>query len=801
MRELRVEELRWRCPPASFSFRTTADVRPLRGFVGQKLALAALRTGIEIRRPGYHVFVAGPPASGRTALIRESLRRFMPALPAARDRVYVNNFAAPYRPRLLQFPPGKGEAFVAALDDLINVVRDKVGRLTQEEAQHGRLVRLRNRFERRRQRIRNAFERRAKHDGFVVGQVRSHDGMRPDLLYVFEQKPLAMNELEELATAGKIPAAKLTTIGRSYEARMIEFNTALSALNRIDQEYTRELDAFERMRIGAWLRAMPERLARSYPFPGVAEHARHLRDAILNRLHVFRPRPHDGMAEGEERDRFREYRGNLLFSRPNPKEPPVVFERFPSFSNLFGFIERPGSDDGGGFCDFLDIRPGSLLQADQGFLVVAIADVLQSGTLWHALKNVLRTGSLPIHGPEAPAAPGPVLKPDPIPIDAKVILTGEPYIFDILSDIDAEFRNTFKIRVDLDGDFPLTPRLLRREFPAFLARVTAQEKLLPVNKAAVAIVAEHGVRLAGRNDKFTASLGKLIDLVREADWCARRERAGVIGAKHIRAAVDQAVQRLNLPERRLHEAILNGSILIQTKGKRVGQINGLAVYDMGDYAFGRPSRITVETSMGRSGIINIEREAGMSGGSHDKGIHILTGYLRSRFAQRRPLSLTASVCFEQSYSAVDGDSASSTEVYAILSSLSRLPIRQDIAVTGSVNQKGEVQAIGDVNEKVEGFFEVIRVGRPSGKEGVIIPTKNVADLMLKPEVVEAVRKGRFHIWAVETVEQGIELLTGVKAGRRLANGSWTPGSVFDRVDRRLEELVRGLRHYPLGTMD
>ncbi len=796
MRELKAEKLRWQCAPTTFDFRTTAAVKPLRGVMGQDAAFKALRTGLEIRKPGYNVFVSGPETSGRMTLIRECLKRNLPSLPPAKDRVYVNNFHAPFRPTLLELPPGRGEAFCAVLDDLIKDVREHVAQFAQEESPRSRLTSLRNRFERRRNRIRNAFEQRAKRDGFVVGQVRTHDGgVRPDLLYVFENRPVSMTELDDLVMAGKMPTSTMAKIGRIYETRLTEFNRALAQITAIDQEFARELAALEQRRIGQWLRTMPAAIAKAFPYPGVAEYMAQLKEGIINRLHLFRQRPHDGNPETEERDRFREFRGNLLFSRPENRKPPVVIEKHPSFSNLFGFIERPSGEDGTGYSDFMDVRPGSILEADQGFLILNFSDVLQSPQLWIALKNVLKHGVLAIQEPEAPSNPGSGPKPEPIPVDVKVILVGEPYIFDIIYDVDPDFRNTFKVRVDLEPEIPLTQSILKRKFPAFLARVCKKEKLLPLNRQAVAVAAEYGVRLGGRSDKLTASLGKLADLIREADWCARAQGNRVVKAQDVETAIEQSVARVNAAERRLDEAIVTGSILIQTTGKRVGQINGLAVYDLGDYSFGRPSRITVETSVGRRGIINIERESGMSGGSHDKGVHILTGYLRSRFAQKRPLSLTASVCFEQSYSAIDGDSASSTEVYAILSSLSGLPIRQDVAVTGSVNQKGEIQAIGNVNEKIEGFYEVVQSGRATGKEGVIIPARNLPDLMLRNEVVQAVKKGRFHIWPVRTVEEGIEILTGVKAGRRRANGSWSPNSVFDRVDRRLEELARGLKNY------
>ena len=795
MRELKAEELRWRCSPEEFDFRTTAQVEPLKGIVGQDVALKALRTGIEIRKPGYNIFVAGPKTAGRMALVRECLAHGLPKLPPPPDRVYVNNFQAPYRPILLEFPPGRGAAFTDALDDLIADVREKVFQLAQEDGPVSRLTALRNKFERRREKLRASFEKRAKRDGFVVGQVRTHDGVRPDLLYLYGQKPISMAELEELVSKGELPASKLTDIGRNYEARMHEFSRTLVQITKLDNEYAGKLSEFERTKVGKWLRDMPKKLYRAFPQPGVEAYLRQLKDAIVEKVHLFRMRPHDGTPEGEERDRFREFRGNLLFTAGDRKTRRVVFEDHPSLSSLLGFIERPSGDDGGGYSDFLDIRPGSLLEADRGFIVLNFSDLFQSQTLWGVLKNVIRTGSIAIPEPEGSSAPGCGLKPDPIPVDVKVILVGEPYAFDMVYDLDPDFRNSFKIRVDLEPDFPLTRTFLRRKFPAFLSKVCSEEDLLPLNREATAATAEYGVRLAGRTGKFTASLGKIADMIREADLCARRKKKKVIRAADIEEALSHSVERVNAVERRLTEAIVNGSIMIQTKGRRVGQINGLAVYDLGDYAFCRPSRITVETSVGQAGIINIERESGMSGGSHDKGVHILTGYLRSRFAQRRPLSLTASICFEQSYSAIDGDSASSTEVYAILSSLSGLPIRQDIAVTGSVNQKGEIQAIGCVNEKIEGFYDVVKAGRRTGREGVIIPFNNVPELMLRPDIVRDVRRGKFHIWPVKTVEEGIEILTGVKAGKRRKNGTWTPGSVFDRVDKRLEELVRGLKSY------
>ncbi|HLU46553.1 MAG TPA: Lon-insertion domain-containing protein, partial [Planctomycetota bacterium] len=400
--------------------------------------------------------------------------------------------------------------------------------------------------------------------------------------------------------------------------------------------------------------------------------------------------------------------------------------------------------------------------------------------------------------PSAPARTG-IIKPEPIPTRVKVVLVGDYHLYDYLFENDPDFQEIFKIRSDFQLETDLTPRLLKSDFPGFVAEICRDEGLAPVNAAGLARLAEYGVRQAGRRGKITAQSTILADVLREAHFWSAQSRKRTISADEIDRAIREAIDRVNLLERKIAEMIADGTILISLTGSRVGQVNGLAIYDMGDYAFGKPSRITCETSVGQGGILNIERESGFSGRSHDKGVQILGGYLRACFAQERPLSLTASICFEQSYSGIDGDSASATEMYAILSSLSNLPIRQDIAVTGSVNQKGDMQPIGGVNEKIEGFFDCVRAARPTGQEGVIIPRANVDDLMLRRDVVAAVEKGTFHIYAIDTVSEGIEILTGIPAGKRRKDGSYPPGCVYSRVEARLEELANHLRRFEVSS--
>jgi lon-related putative ATP-dependent protease len=526
-------------------------------------------------------------------------------------------------------------------------------------------------------------------------------------------------------------------------------------------------------------RELPELAARSAPGPA-AEHLERLGRAIVELEGRFTP----------------EELGVNLISQPSRRSPPVVFSTSVNIGTLFGMVDRQRSHDAARLLPFphASIRAGAIVEASGGVLVVDAADLLAVKGCWSALKSCLEHGRLDIrHIDPASGNLKSGLKPDPIPLSVKVILVGDFSTYDYLFAEDPDFVDLFKVRVDFDSEVELTRRLINRDYPAFIARVVRDEGLRELSAEAVARVIEFGVRRAGRKNKITTQFSTVADLLREASFWAGRAGLKTVRARDVQTALRESLDRLNLVETKIGEMIVEGTILIDTAGHRVGQVNGLAMYDQGDYVFGKPSRITAETSVGQGGIINIERESGFSGRSHDKGIQILGGYLRSRFAQRRPLSLTASVCFEQCYSGVDGDSASSTEIYAILSSLSGLPIRQDMAVTGSMNQKGDIQPIGGVNEKIEGFFDCVAAGRPTGREGVIIPRRNLPELMLREDVVQAVRRGRFHIYAIRTVEEGIEILTGVPAGRARKRGNYPAGTVFARADERLEEIAQGLR--------
>jgi lon-related putative ATP-dependent protease len=473
----------------------------------------------------------------------------------------------------------------------------------------------------------------------------------------------------------------------------------------------------------------------------------------------------------------------------------VIFETIPTYANLFGTVNRSYDARGGWNSDFMDLRGGSLLRADGGFLVMYALDTLTETGVWRTLKRTLNHGKLEIQPVDVffPFST-PAMKPEPIDVHVKIILIGDRDMYELLYDFEEDFKKIFKVRVEFDEEMKWSDAVIQ-QYAGRLRKICDDEKLLPFDRNAFAAILEHGVRLAGRRGKITTRFFDLADLARESSYLARNRGVEVVTGPHVREALDAKIERHNLTETKIREMVEQNLLFIDTEGGRVGQVNGLSVLEVGGYAFGKPVRITASASPGKVGIINIEREANLSGRFHDKGVEIIGGFIRRTFAQEKPLALSASVCFEQSYSGVDGDSASSTEIYALLSALSEVPIRQELAVTGSVNQQGDVQPIGGVNQKIEGFYDVCKLRGLTGSQGVLIPSENVDDLMLREEVVKAVADGKFHLYPVQNVSQGIEILTGEPAGKRNGAGKFEAGSVFAKVDARLEAMARTMQKF------
>jgi ATP-dependent Lon protease len=529
-----------------------------------------------------------------------------------------------------------------------------------------------------------------------------------------------------------------------------------------------------------------------------------IQEDILTNLNRFRekeeptPSPLPGLVLPQSVDLFTEYQVNVLVDNSETKKIPIVAETTPNYRNLFGTIERVVDRSGIWKTDFTHIKAGSFLKANGGYLIFNALDALVEPGVWPALKRTLKNQvmELQTYDPFYLFATS-ALKPEPIACNVKVIMIGDVYTYNILYNLDDDFKKIFKIKADFDSVMTKDTDKIH-QYASFIRKICDEEKLRHFDKTGIAAVVEYGVRVTGRQKKLSTRFYLIADLLREANYWAEKDGSEVVKEEHVDKAVEKKVHRLNLVEEKIQEMIDDGTILIDSDGMVVGQVNGLSVYDLGDYMFGKPSRITVKTSMGKAGIINIEREAEMSGPTHNKGVYILSGYLRGKFAQDKPLTMSASICFEQSYSGVDGDSASSTEIYALLSSLSGLPLRQDIAVTGSVNQKGEIQPIGGVNEKIEGFFDVCKAKGLTGSQGVMIPHLNINDLMLRKDVVKAAKEKRFHIYPVKTIDQGIEILTGMEAGERQEDGHFKEGTVNDLVDKKLRDLGMKIKEFEGG---
>ena len=791
---LRPEDLVWRCDPATVRLVPGEEAGPYETVIGQGRALDALRLGLELYARGYNVFVCGISGTGRTSTVQQILEGISPRCALPDDCAYVHNFREPHRPSLLRLPRGRARVLAREIRELLDRFRSSIPALLESEAHLERRKSLLDRYEKRERDLYRFFEERARGERFALVQVQLGPLARPDLYYVVEGKPLPVSRLRELRDQKKLGDVDVEAVERRYEELSAEIAGLLRRGRAIAREMEEAVRNLEREEVLGLVRGHFDDLGERWPFPAVGRFVEGAREYVLDHLEAFRETP-DGEKPRGASALERVFETNILLDHTGKEGCPVEIENHPTYPNLFGTVELVQGRGGAPRADHTGIRPGSLLAADGGYLVVNALDVLLQPGAWPALKRTLKSGLLEIQPPEGPIPFAPIaLKPEPIPINVKVVMIGEAPLYHLLHAFDEDFARVFKVKAEFDSEMPRTEGNIRL-YGAFAARQAAKEGLRACSAGGVATLVEYGVRLAERREKLTARFGRLADLLREANYWAGEAEAERIEREHVERAIRESKRRESLPEEKIRESISNGTILLDLDGERVGVVNGLAVYDMGPYAFGTPARITATVGLGKAGIINIEREARLSGAHHDKGVLILAGLLRERFATRFPLALSASLCFEQSYGGIDGDSASSAEVYALLSALAGIPLRQGIAVTGSVNQKGEIQPIGGVNEKVEGFFATCKVLGLDGKQGVLLPRRNVPNLMLDAEVVEAVRGGRFRIWAVETVNDGIEVLTGVQAGARDAEGRFPTESVNARVEKALAEFAETLKRF------
>jgi len=635
---------------------------------------------------------------------------------------------------------------------------------------------------------------------FSLVQVQMGSYSRPGIFPVIDGNPMSFDQLEGLVQEGKLSEEEVGRLREKQRELASELEDIFKETRKTEKEIRQSLSDLDREIISPVVRDSLIDIREKYGNEKINSYLDEVQESIMENLSRFmekeeQPQIIPGLNIPQPADQFTEYQVNVLIDNSDTKGAPIIVETAPNYRNLFGTMERVVDRSGIWRTDFSRIKAGSLLRAKGGYLIIDALDALIEPGVWQTLKRTLKNGAVEMqtYDPFYLFATS-ALKPEPIEANVKVIMVGDTLMYQLLYNYDEDFKKIFKVKSDFDTVMDKNEEAIT-QYASLMHKICKEENLKPFDRSGVAAMVEYGVRIAGRQKKLTTRFHLLEDVLREASYWAVKEGSQYVGEAHVEKAIQKRIHRVNLVEDKIQEMIEDGMIMVDSDGAVVGQVNGLSVYNLGDYAFGKPSRITAKVAMGKAGIINIEREAELSGPTHNKGVFILAGYLRGKYAQDKPLAMSASICFEQSYGGVDGDSASSTEIYALLSGLSGIPLRQDIAVTGSVNQKGEIQPIGGVNEKIEGFFDVCEAKGLTGKQGVMVPHQNVDDLMLRKDIVNAVQEGTFHIYPVKTIDQGIEILTGVEAGERGKDGSFKEGTVNSSVDKRLQELASGIKEF------
>jgi lon-related putative ATP-dependent protease len=793
--KLSPQQLRRVFDPSNLTCETTESLSPLKGIIGQERATRALEFGLGIESQGFNMYVAGPPGIGKMTAVQAYLQRVAKDREPGPDWCYVNNFEESYQPKVLQLPAGTGVELQRDMKNVVSHIRSELPRVFESDEYSVQREGILNALNTNREEILEKVRSNAAATNFTL-QASPYGVV---IVPVHEGQPLSEAQFQALSEDQQ---TELKEIRSRLETELSTAMKAVREFERISQNKLEEMDKQVVLYlVGGLVNDLFAKYAKS---TDVIEFLQSVQNDIVANFDVFRPRatsPEPAVPQMAAMNQpawleeipFRKYQVNVLVDQSRNQGAPVVVELNPSYPNLFGRIEKD-TQFGSLYTDHTMIKPGSLHKANGGYLVLPSEDILRNLYTWDGLKRALHTNELEIEelGERLGYISTKSLKPQSIPLDVKVILVGRSMLYYMLHSQDQDFPELFKVKADFDIRMDLNEENILR-FTSFLCTLCQNESLHHLESSAIGKVLEYASRLADDQEKLSVHFGAIADLVREGNYWASQSDSQYITAEHIQAALEQKIYRSNLIQEQIQEMIERDSILIATEGEIVGQVNGLAVLGLGGHSFGKPSRITASVSPGREGIVDIERQVDLGGAIHSKGVLILNGYLRNLFAQNRPLSLSARLVFEQSYSGVDGDSASSTELYALLSALSGVPIKQGIAVTGSVNQNGEVQVIGGANQKIEGFFDVCTVQGLTGTQGVMIPEGNIKNLMLREDVVEAVRDRKFHVWSVDSIETGIEILTGMSAGVRDSDGNFPESSIFGKVDRRFDQMAAILR--------
>lgn len=773
-------------PLSDDSTQESADA----AIIGQSRATAALSLGLGIHSKGYNIFIMGLPGTGRRTALKMALADYTVDSGLLQDKVYVFNFRAPAEPMHLSFPKGRASDFKRAVHELVEDIKKIVEIHDESDAFRQRRTTLVSDLEGSENRVLSEFESELAAEGFRIVQVSDGSELATDIVPLREGELSSFDELQKLVAAGTMAQAEWNALREKYYGFMDRMQSVFQELKRTRATIDRSVKELRKEMLSPIIGSQIDALKRDFPGEKTGAWLSMLADDIASHLFLFGKSRQDGErpTRRHRNPPLSRYGVNVLIDRTGADETPVVFENRPTLANLMGSIdlESDASDEGRG--NYLKIRGGSLLKASGGVLVIRAEDIVEDDTAWPYLKRVLQTGKLEIQANPGPFGGPSALKPEPIDLYLKVVLIGSELSYDLLYQTDPDFQKLFKVCAEFDSSIDRTAES-ERTHVAFFKKIVREEGLLPVSRDGVRAVLDHSIRLAEHRNRLSTRFSLIADLLREADWCARGKRESEITAEAVRRARELRVFLQNLPEAKLASMIAAGEILIELSGTAVGKANGLAVHDRGYYAFGCPVVVSARVAPGDGGVVNIEGESGLSGEIFDKAVLILSGYLRSKYARSFPLSITASVCFEQSYTAIDGDSATAVQLCAIISAISGIPLRQDLAVTGSVNQLGFVQPVGSVSEKVEGFFSVCEQAGLSGSQGVVIPRRNVGNLVLSKRVLDAVEARTFRIYAVDNIDQILEVLTGSTPGAEDKDGNFPAGSLNAVVFKELRRMA------------
>lgn len=804
--KLTSDQLYRKCDPSKFDFNSTADLEERLSALGQDRAIHAVELGIHIKSRGYNLFCLGPEGTGKTSLVKRILEKEAKNRKTPDDWAYVYNFDEPYKPIAISFPAGQAAEFAKDVDELLEELSDSLPEIIESEEYKAALGIIRQKYKAKKEEYINVLQKKAKGKrvsllhmqmGLVVAPMKDGEVLSPD---AFEQ----------------LPEEEKKMIMDDLNAMQEEIENATQDLPRWEEKQKREITVLREKFVRSAVKDPIDALRKKYKSLQPSRFLKQIQDNILNNIDDFVPTDSDKQAAAAgaeedplqlllskmkqpEEDKFAKFKVNVIVKNVPDSGAPIITVDYPTQGNLVGKVERI-QQYGALLTDFTLIKAGALHQANGGFLLLDARKVLEQPYAWDSLKRAIASKRVKIEAPSEETSFTTIsLDPEPIPLDIKVVLTGDFEIYELLSERDPDFRDFFKVEADF-GMIMDRNAENEIEYAKLIGSLSKKKQLRSLNRQAVARVIEYASRLADDAGKLTAHISSIGDLLREADYWARVSNSKQIGKNHIDQAIEAQIYRSDRIKKAMLEEIDKGTILMDVKGERVGQINGLVVYDFSRYSFGKPARITTQVRIGKGDFMDIEREISMSGPIHTKGVLILKSLISNRFAKHSPLSLSASIVFEQSYGGVDGDSASSTEYYCLLSAISNIPIKQNIAVTGSINQFGEIQPIGGVNEKIEGFFDVCAHDGLTGKQGVIIPRTNVDNLMLRADIVQAVEEGRFTIYAIDTVDDGIEILTGVKAGKADNDGNYPKGTVNYLVEESLRQYYQDYARYAKETL-